>query len=181
MNIKSMDDIVKEQGDRLFLGIDVGKAGGIAMISYRNDEEDANCMKFSKNLDELDSILKIATNTFELDRIHCLVEHVHAFPKQGVVSMFSFGQNLGQWEGMITSNQIKYSYINPRQWMSEYVELGLAKKERKRKLLGKAKELYPNIKVTFNVSDALLIADYCKNEYYNSILEGVKLDEQHIQ
>ena len=176
MNIKPIEDIVREEGDRLFLGIDVGKAGGIAMISYKDSEEDASCMKFSQNLNEVDSILKIATKAFPLDRIHCLVEHVHAFPKQGVVSMFSFGQNLGQWEGMITSNQIEFSYVNPREWMVEYVELGLEKKDRKRRLLGKAKELYPNIKVTFNVSDALLIADYCKNKYYKNKLKGMIAD-----
>tara|TARA_R100001443_G_scaffold111151_1_gene123713 strand:+ start:750 stop:1283 length:534 start_codon:yes stop_codon:yes gene_type:complete len=177
MNVKLIDDIIKEQGDRLFLGIDIGKAGGIAMISYKDNEETVSCMKFSKNLYEVDSILKVAKDAFSLDRIHCLVEHVHAFPKQGVVSMFSFGQNLGQWEGMLTSNEISYDYVQPKTWMIDYVELGKPKKERKRLLLGKAKELFPNIKVTFNVSDALLIADYCKNKYYNNIQEGVSTNE----
>jgi len=177
MNIKSIDDIIKEQGDKLFIGIDVGKLGGISLISYKDGEETSTCMKFSKQLEEVDSIFKIAKDTFKQEDIVCMIEHVHAFPKQGVVSMFSFGQNLGQWEGMLVGNGIEYSYVNPREWMSEYVELGMAKKERKRKLLVKAKEIFPNIKVTFNVSDALLIADYCKNKYYNNILEGVKIDE----
>ena len=33
--------------------------------------------------------------------------------------------------------------------------LGLEKKERKRQLYSKAKELFPNLKITFNISDAL--------------------------
>lgn len=173
MNIKSIDDIVYEHGDRLFLGIDVGKAGGIAMISYKNNEENVSCMKFSQDLGEVDSILKVAKEAFPLDRIHCLVEHVHAFPKQGVVSMFSFGQNLGQWEGMLTSNEIAYGYVQPKAWMADYVELGKPKKERKRALLVKAKELFPNIKVTFNVSDALLISHYCQQKYYSNVVERI--------
>lgn len=172
MNIKPIDDIVYEQGDRLFLGIDVGKSGGIAMISYKDDEETVSCMKFTQELPEIDSILKVARDVYPSDRIHCLVEHVHAFPKQGVVSMFSFGQNLGQWEGMLTANEIDYNFVQPKQWMVGYTPLGLQKKERKRKLLDKAKELYPNIKVTFNVSDALLIAHYCQENHYNEVVEG---------
>ena len=43
------------------------------------------------------------------------------------------------------------------------------KKDRKRYLRGIAEELFPNIKMTFNVSDALLIANYNKEIYYKKL------------
>ena len=41
-------------------------------------------------------------------------------------------------------------------------------KKRKRLLLEKAKKLFPNMKITFNVSDAMLIANYCMEMYYRN-------------
>ena len=102
-----------------------------------------------------------------MDKIHTMIEHVHAFPKQGSVSTFSFGQNLGQWEGTLHANEFDFTYVNPKEWIYWYgVQKGLDKKTRKRILLEKAKELFPNMKVTFNVSDAMLIANYCMEMYY---------------
>ena len=115
-------------------------------------------------------ILSHIPKTLGLDKVHTMIDHVHAFPNQGSVSTFSFGQNLGQWEGVLASSELDAIYIGPKTWMLEFIKLGLEKKERKRQLYSKAKELFPNLKITFNISDALLITDYCKNKYYNSLL-----------
>ena len=105
--------------------------------------------------------------------VHVMIEHVHAFPKQGSVSTFTFGQNLGQWEGTLHANELDFEYINPKQWIYWYdIKPGIDKKERKRILLERAKSLFPNMKITFNVSDAMLIANYCAEIYYEKTYGG---------
>ena len=57
--------------------------------------------------------------------------------------------------------------LTPKQWMNYFnMPPKMDKKERKRWLRVMAERLFPNIKMTFNISDALLIAYYCKNAYY---------------
>ena len=72
--------------------------------------------------------------------------------------------------------------MNPKEWIYWYgVQKGLDKKKRKRLLLEKAKELFPNMKITFNVSDAMLITNYCLEMYYKNKweLENVILTEEN--
>lgn len=44
------------------------------------------------------------------------VEKVSAMPGQGVTSMFSFGRNFGQWEGVIASLGCEVHYVTPQRW-----------------------------------------------------------------
>jgi hypothetical protein len=83
---------------------------------------------------------------------------------------FKFGYNYGIWKGILSSMQINLSEVTPFVWQKHYGipkqhknKQELTKKERKRWLKKKADTLFPQINVTFNVSDALLIANYCKH------------------
>ena len=49
------------------------------------------------------------------------------------------------------------------------LQWNLDRKDRKRFLRGVAESLFPNIKMTFNISDALLIANYKKEIYYSDL------------
>ena len=62
--------------------------------------------------------------------------------------------------------------------MSEFIKLGLEKKDRKRQLHNKARELFPNIKITFNISDALLLTQYAYDQYYSKLTEEAISDSQ---
>jgi len=173
MNEKTIEDIKPTNENRVFIGIDPGKSGGFGVIKIEDGIESSYAYKFPKDINDLPTML-LANIPIDLsmENVHVMIEHVHAFPGQGSVSTFSFGQNLGQWEGVLASNELHPTYVSPRKWMCEFIELGLEKKTRKRKLYGKAKDLFPNIKVTFNISDALLIAQYAYDEYYKEILNG---------
>lgn len=171
-NEKTIEDVKPINDNRVFIGIDPGKSGGFGVIKIEDGIESSYAHKFPKDIRDLPPmIMSQIPSDLNMDNVHVSIEHVHAFPNQGSVSTFSFGQNLGQWEGVLASCEIKAKYISPRVWMSEFVTLGLEKKDRKRKLYVKAKELFPNIKITFNISDALLLTQYAYDKYYEGILD----------
>ena len=178
-NEKTIEDIKPINDDRVFIGIDPGKSGGFGLIKIEDGIEFSYAYKFPKQLADLPSmLLSHIPNKLSLENVHVTVEHVHAFPNQGSVSTFSFGQNLGQWEGVLAACELEPVYVGPRTWMSEFIKLGLEKKDRKRQLYGKAQELFPNIKITFNISDALLLTKYSYDQYYQQLTEGV-LDDNN--
>ena len=173
-NEKTIEDVKPINDDRVFIGIDPGKSGGFGIIQIEDGIESSHAHKFPKNLLDLPVILwSHIRSDLPLEDIHITIEHVHAFPNQGSVSTFSFGQNLGQWEGVLAACELEQVYVGPRTWMSEFIKLGLEKKDRKRQLYGKAQELFPNIKITFNISDALLLTKYSYDQYYQQLTEGV--------
>tara|TARA_R100001015_G_C4614144_1_gene169942 strand:+ start:54 stop:560 length:507 start_codon:yes stop_codon:yes gene_type:complete len=156
--------------EKVFIGIDPGKNGGIAILNDITGEEVA--FRCPKKPDDM-FVLFAAGVDGSSENVDCFVEFVHAFPGQGVVSTFSFGQNLGQWEGVIASQEVDINFVNPRKWMEHYsVPPRLQKKDRKRFLRDIAEKLFPNLKMTFNISDALLIANYGRELYYKENLSG---------
>lgn len=45
-----------------------------------------------------------------------VIEDVHAMPKQGVSSVFSFGRSLGVAEGVLAGNGLAMVYVSPAKW-----------------------------------------------------------------
>ena len=150
----------------LYIGIDPGKNGGIVGL-YDDNVYQERCPKEPMFMY---SVLSCMIKDFSfsspnrgIDKVKVFIEHVHAFPKQGVVSTFSFGQNYGQWEGVIGSFEIRPTIVSPQKWMKSYdTPKGLTRKDRKRFLIDIARKLFPEEKITYNTSDAFLIANYSR-------------------
>tara|TARA_Y100001938_G_C8045002_1_gene408328 strand:- start:763 stop:1314 length:552 start_codon:yes stop_codon:yes gene_type:complete len=161
----------KKISPKIFIGIDPGKNGGVAIINEVPNFEGTICFRCPKTpIDMAYTLISAIPSDIPYKDVLVTIEHVHAMPKNGVVSMFSFGQNLGQWEGILGAFELNVSYAGPRSWMSHYdCKPNMDKKDRKRYLRGLAEELFPNIKMTFNISDALLIANYNKEIYYKEL------------
>jgi len=68
------------------------------------------------------------------------IEQVHAMPKQGVKSMFSFGMRLGEVVGMLEALGIAYTYVTPQVWQKY---LGLSKAD-KSQIASVISSIYPN-------------------------------------
>lgn len=49
-------------------------------------------------------------------RVVVHIEKVSAMPGQGVTSMFSFGRNFGQWEGVVAAFGCALHYVTPQRW-----------------------------------------------------------------
>jgi hypothetical protein len=75
----------------------------------------------------------------------------------GVVSAFSFGNGFGHLEMALVGNGIPFDRVRPQLWQKT---MQCMSKGDKNVTKNKAQELFPNIKVTHAIADALLIAEY---------------------
>ncbi len=142
------------------VGIDPGKKGGAALLEVGTGEL-IDCFPFRT--------LDMAADGFAEWRakysiVQVLIEHVHAYPGQGVVSAFTFGDNFGGWKGILAANKYrgqKLKFVEPRTWqkaLGRTLPGHIQKTAHKNALKDIAAELYPQIKVTLATCDALLIA-----------------------
>ena len=139
------------------LGIDPGKGGGMAVIETTTSEV-LDITAMPETITDISDFIER-----HKDAACAFIEIVHSMPKQGVASMFTFGQFYGYVQMAVTAHKIRCIDIQPSKWQQA---LGVkAKKEEsysqhKTRLKGKAQQLFPKAKVTLKNADALLIAEY---------------------
>ena len=154
------------------IGIDPGLDGGIAI--YQPDHLIVhptptvwqtflkNNKKQRRREMDLDAAREILIE-YERDSIDCAwLEHVAARPGQGVTGVFRFGQNFGQWQGLLAALQIPTNLVRPQTWKAFY---GLTRT--KRTSLDLARKTWPaNVEESFRLAkhdglaEAALIAKY---------------------
>jgi len=144
----------------MYLGIDVGKGGALAAI-----HKDATIELI--DFKEKNDILEFIATNHDLIKMACL-EKVGARPNQGTVSMFSFGENFGWWQGLLEAYEVPYDLVRPQEWMKGNVPV----KPTKHDIHDVAKRLYPTAELVGSKggikdgrSDALMIAHYCRKTY----------------
>ncbi len=133
-----------------YLGIDPGQSGGIVVI-------DGNTTHTCKLSETEQDIWSWINDTTDLLSAVATIEKVHAMPKQGVTSSFTFGKNFGFLIGLLTASQIPFKFITPQQWQKGMQCLTKGDKNVSK---AAAQRLWPKIKVTHAIADALLIAEY---------------------
>ena len=69
---------------------------------------------------------------------------------------------------MLTAFSISHNRVTPSTWQKHFGPLPKDKKERKNKIKQIALEKYPEAKITLATSDAILIALFAKEEYYDN-------------
>ena len=79
--------------------------------------------------------------------------------KQGVASSFKFGRNYGFLRGCLIGLGIPFEEVSPGVWQRA---LGCLSKGDKNVTKAKAQQLFPHLKITHAVADALLIAEYAR-------------------
>ena len=151
----------------VYIGIDPGKGGAIAIVSktgfysakdWPGDETLA--AKIVRNWN-LKYNIKLG-----------IIEKVSAMPKQGSVSMFTFGTNYGVWRGILASFEIPFILVPPRTWQTKKLDKK-AGNDTKERSLNTARRIFPKASLARKKdngrSDALLIALYAK-EYDLGVL-----------
>jgi len=160
----------------MFIGIDPGLQGGIAVINPLGQYCGSSRMP----------ILKVAgKTTIDVKALHAyldywsvvfndtyiMIEDVHAMPKQGVVSMFTFGYGCG---GINACAQLIVEAIvlkvRPQEWKAHY---DLIKKDKQAGLLvienvypeAAAECVTPRGKLLDGIVDAILIAGYAYDKF----------------
>ncbi len=140
----------------IWLGVDPGATGGIARLGDGLAPYAWKMPDTERDLSDLFRDLSQYADTF------CSLESGHSMPQQGVTSSFSFGRNYGFLRGMLIAHHIPFEEVTPLKWQK-----ALACQTHGNKNISKAKaqQLFPGLKITHAIADALLIAEFCRRTY----------------
>lgn len=138
----------------IILGIDPGQSGGIA--SFINGEASAVPM-FATEKDISDHLWMRYSDGQENGGVFALIERVHSMPKQGVASSFKFGANYGFLRGCLVTIGIPFEEVTPQRWQKF---MGCMTRGDKNVSKRKAQQLFPRLRITHAIADALLICEY---------------------
>lgn len=149
---------------RIYIGIDPGKHGGIAVIYPDRASVHETPMLPDGAYDE-----QAMTRILRTPRSAVAgIERQQAFPKQGGVSNFTTGLGFGLWRGMLAALGIDYAVVAPRDWRNV---VGLTKGDDKVAAVALAAQLFPEVAglltgprggLRDGLAEALLIAEYRK-------------------
>jgi hypothetical protein len=136
------------------LGIDPGKSGGIAGMGAGQEI----AMKMPETVGDLvDTLRELAVRGFTI----AYVERVSTSPQMGVVSAGTFMRGLGNIEAACQALGIRLEWVSPSVWQKA---MGCMSKGDKNVTKRKAQELFPMMKVTHAIADALLICEYGRRQ-----------------
>jgi hypothetical protein len=138
----------------MILGIDPGLSGAAAVL--RPDGSVFYLTPYSKTTPH-DLVVALG----EPGITKAYIESVHSMPAQGVASTFKFGENYGLWQGILTAIGIPFERVYPLKWQTA---LGCKTGGNKNISKARAQELFPKVKVTHAIADALLIAEYGRRQ-----------------
>lgn len=82
-------------------------------------------------------------------------------------AMFKFGRGFGNLEASIMAAGFRLELVRPQKWQKELglgTSAGMDKHEWKNKLKATAQRLYPEVSVTLQNADALLILEYARRK-----------------
>jgi len=115
----------------LFLGIDIGAQGAIAIITAEGKLLDIQDMPILRdgpaNRRAVNAPL-LSSFIFKSHAAHAFVEHVSARPGEGAVGAFAFGRSRGVVEGVLSAAGIPVTFIAPASWKRS-VGLSFASKD----------------------------------------------------
>lgn len=116
-----------------FLGIDPGAKGGFALIKLDVEQDDIGeglvqhtpvCTIIRTHRTDKHDWVDISHIVDSCpDDTQVFLEAVHSMPKQGVKSMFSFGENFGTWKGILHALGFRYELIRPQKWQKDVLKL----------------------------------------------------------
>ena len=127
----------------MIIGIDPGQTGALASLTANGT------LNYVHDMPVLDKrisapLLADILVPWQPFATVCVIEDVHAMPKQGVTSSFNFGRGLGVIEGVALGAGIPVRYVSPAKWKRA---LGLtADKDASRR---RACELWPSESARF--------------------------------
>jgi hypothetical protein len=99
-------------------------------------------------------------NAWKID--YTFIEAVAAMPKDGAHNAFTFGENTGIVKGILHCLDIRFNEVHSQKWQRHF-GLGakfISKTARKNAQKEKAQKLFPQLKVTLDTADCLLITKY---------------------
>lgn len=142
---------------RHYLGIDPGASGGAALLTPALQVVDV--IKFKDGTEDDIGNWFWQRATQDSSDVFAVLEKVNAMPKQGVSSSFKFGMSYGFLRGVLATLDIQREFVRPAQWQRA---LGCLSKGDKNVTKARAQELFPGVKVTHAIADALLLGVFAQ-------------------
>jgi len=145
-----------------FLGIDPGKSGAVALLGPDNL---ALVEPWPGDPVAAADLLRSwhAQNQITM----AALERVSSRPGQGVASVFSFGSNYGQWQGILAALAIPFTMPTPQAWQRGLI-VPSDGPDPKARSLAVARRLFPTVdlhrKCDHGKADALLLALHARKE-----------------
>jgi len=164
--VSKMDDYKETRRSdvpKLFFGIDPGWTGGFAAVDQWGQFVHAFSFKKMTETDVVKDIWAWLGPKLEEEYrpTFCVVEKVHAMPKQGVSSTFKFGWQFGLVRSAVILSEVAWDEVRPAKWQKKLKcrtggDKGVA--------LARAQQLWPDVDMNKTgykaFYDALLLADY---------------------
>jgi len=160
------------ENKRLFMGIDVGKKGGICILNEDREIIETHVMPVIGKEYDIQSMKDIFSKH---EIFHAVIENVHAIQgRVGNSSNFNFGLGKGILMGLVSGLNIPFTLVNPKAWQKETWEGVTKQSDNKKTSLLAAKRLFPE--ETFlatsrsrvphdGIVDAVLMAEYARRKF----------------
>lgn len=154
----------------MILSCDPGQSGGIAW----NFKGKTYATKMPATPKDIFLFLRErATEADGFEPCICYLEKVGGYVSGNAgPAAVKFGRHCGNLEMALLALNIKYIEVLPNRWITQFIgkqsypktmTIGQRKTLRKNKIKAKAQALYPNIKVTLAIADALGILCYAEH------------------
>lgn len=140
---------------KAYIGIDVGQSGGIAVVG---PDMEPWAVKMPDTVRDVCETIR-ALYCWSDRASKAALELVHSSPQMGVKSAFSFGQGYGHLEMALTAAGIPWEHVRPQAWQKA---MGCLTGGDKNVSKAKAQQLFPSLKITHAIADALLIAEWLR-------------------
>lgn len=140
------------------IAIDPGASGALAFSHGLSV-----VVHLTKNTPQLDAVEDALTGA---DQVVAYVEQVggHIGKPQPGSAMFRFGQSFGYWLGLLAALHVRTVLVRPQVWQKGLTGSTLKGPDRKRALRDEAARRFPQVKVTLDNCDALLLLDYAQRQ-----------------
>lgn len=149
----------------IYIGLDPGKKGAMAIMGYSNTTGERYMMKIIP-FDPQEYIKTLK----QFNGATVCIEQVHSLPREGVKSVWSFGQTYGWLLGVLDAVGLSYQTVPPNLWKKDFSLLRAEKKQS----IEVCKRLFPGIELKRtdrcrndddNMADAALICEYARRHF----------------
>ena len=146
----------------IYIGLDPDKKGAMAIMGYSNTTGERYMMKIIP-FDPQEYIKTLK----QFNGATVCIEQVHSLPREGVKSVWSFGQTYGWLLGVLDAVGLSYQTVPPNLWKKDFSLLRADKKQS----IEVCKRLFPGVELRRtdkcrtdddNMADAALICEYAR-------------------
>lgn len=147
--------------DACILGVDPGNSGALVVLKETGEFVDSMMIPLvSSGKSNRVNGAAVAAFLSRFNIVHAYIEKVGVMPKNGAVSMFTFGHAAGLVEGVVTGQMIPVTLLTPQFWKKAANLVNKPKDAARSRCV----QLYPHARILDTkakgqaVGDAILIA-----------------------